>query len=170
MEEIVSRKTKCRAIAIATFSIVFSLQLFGQELKPYRIFLSSRAMNYGSLGVGVEYAFDVGVITLGAEVDACSISGGSFALNAGFQVYPFNNLGKGFYSGANFEYYNGIRNFRNDTGDIEALGITVGWKWMLFKFVDLHIGLGGEYILPSSTYTYDFPLTPRSAIGLGYAW
>jgi hypothetical protein len=154
--------------------VITSLPVFGQEvLKPYRVFGIVGTIG-GGYGVGFEYAFNAGSsITLGSELNVLLSSDSNFSnieANGIFKIYPFSNLGKGFFSGIDFNYSNtnSFKNNQNINTIEEGIGIDIGWKWLIFKSIILDADINCEYMFNTAQDSQQ--INGHIEIALGYAF
>jgi len=157
-----------KALLVVAILSIFAFTAFGQEIKPFRINLSGVSFSLGGGGLGFEYAIPVGTMTLGIEADALYGSVNPWTFIGNLRLYPFSVKGDGFYTSINGGYRT-AGGF--DVSDSTTVGGAVGWRWILFGFLNLGIGVGAEYIMPfDTTYNNGAGISPRLEASLGVAF
>lgn len=157
-----------KALLVVVILSIFAFTAFGQEIKPFRVNITGISFSMGASGIGFEYAIPVGTMTLGIEADALYGTANPWAFIGNLRLYPFSSMGDGFYTSVNGGYRTaGAFNVSDST----AVGGAVGWRWIIFSFVNLGVGAGVEYIMPfDTTYNNGPSINPRLEVSLGVAF
>jgi hypothetical protein len=136
-----------------------------QELKPLRVNLTTVGMSYAGSGLDIEYVAPVGDISLGAGIDLLYYSEvNPWTFGGKLRLYPLSPLGDKLFGSIIVAYHT--------AGRMEAfmsVGSVLGWRWILFNFVNLSIGAGVDYNFASFSSDRQ-NLIPRLDLALGIAF
>ena len=136
-----------------------------QELKPLRVNLTTVGISYAGSGLDIEYVFPVGDMSLGAGIDLLYYSEvNPWTFGGKIRLYPFSPLGDKFFGSIIVAYHT--------AGRMEAfmsVGSVLGWRWILFDYVNLSIGAGADYNFASFS-SDEQNLIPRLDLALGIAF